>query len=62
MIDEAAKTARLMKVVDAMIAELERQGVAETLADLGFDPMPLAEAVIRAADGDVVDLSSRRDR
>jgi hypothetical protein len=62
MTDEAAKTARLMKVVEAMVAELQRQGVAETLAELGFDPMPLAEVVIKAADGDVIDLSSRRDR
>jgi hypothetical protein len=31
-----------------------RQGVVETLADLGFDPAPLAEAVIKAADGDVI--------
>jgi hypothetical protein len=29
-------------------------GVVETLADLGFDPAPLAEAVIKAADGDVI--------
>ena len=62
MTDEAAKTDRLMKVIEVMVAELERQGVAETLVGLGFDPTPLAEAVIKAADGDVVDLSSRRDR
>jgi hypothetical protein len=62
MIDETAKAARLMKVVEVMVAELERQGVAEALVDLGFDPMPLAKAVIKAADGDVIDLSSRRDR
>ncbi|SDK42743.1 hypothetical protein [Bradyrhizobium ottawaense] len=62
MNDEAAKAARLMKVVEVMVAELQRQGVAEALADLGFDPTPLAESVIKAADGDVIDLSSRRDR
>jgi hypothetical protein len=62
MTDETAKAARLMKVVEVMVAELDRQGVAETLADLGFDPTPLAEAVIKAADGDVIDLTSRRDR
>jgi hypothetical protein len=49
MIDETAKAARLMKVVEVIVAEMERQGVAEALADLGFDPMPLAEAVIRMA-------------
>ena len=62
MNDEAAKAARLMKVVEVMVAELQRQGVAEALADLGFDPTPLAEAVIKAADGDVIDLSSHRYR
>jgi hypothetical protein len=60
--DETAETARLMKVVDEIIVELERQGVAEAMANLGFDPMALARAVIKAADGDVIDLDSRRDR
>ena len=52
MTDETVKTARLMKVVEVMVAELARQGVAETLADLSFDPMALAKVVIKAADGD----------
>ena len=51
-----------MKVVEVMVAELARQGVAETLADLDFDPMALAKVVIKAADGDVIDLNSRRDQ
>ena len=51
-----------MKVVEVMIAELHRQGVAGVLADLDFDPMPLAEAVIKPADGDVIDFGSRRGR
>ncbi|WP_396604868.1 hypothetical protein ACFLEY_22380 [Bradyrhizobium sp. YCK136] len=54
MTDSAAETARLMKVTEAIVAELQRQGVAEAVADLGFDPTPMARAVIRAADGDVV--------
>jgi hypothetical protein len=54
MTDETVTTARLMKVVEAVVAELDRQGVAEALADLGFDPMELARAVIKAADGDVI--------
>ena len=62
MIDKTSETARLMKVVEVMVAELARQGVAETLADLDFDPMALAKVVIKAADGDVIDLNSRRDR
>ena len=62
MTGETAKAARLMKVVEVMAAELERQGVIDTLADLGFDPMALAKVVIKAADGDVIDLNSRRDQ
>jgi hypothetical protein len=34
MTDETAKTARLIKVMDEIIKELERQGVAEVLANL----------------------------
>ena len=54
MSDATAETARLMKVVDAIVRELDRQGVAEALADLGFDPMELARVVVRAADGEVI--------
>jgi hypothetical protein len=50
---EAAELARLWRVTDAVVAELERQGVAEVLANLGFDPTEMAKAVIKA-DGDVV--------
>jgi hypothetical protein len=52
--DETAKIARLMRVTDAVIEELERQGVTEVVADLGFDPMRMAKAVISAADSDVI--------
>jgi hypothetical protein len=62
MNDETARTARLMNVAEAAVAEFDRQGVAEALANLGFDPVALARVVIKAADGDVIDLSSRRDR
>jgi hypothetical protein len=62
MNDEAAKTARLMNVAEAAVEVFDRQGVAEAMANLCFDPMALARAVIKAADGDVIDLSSRRDR
>jgi Holliday junction resolvasome RuvABC DNA-binding subunit len=54
MTDEIANTARLMKVAEAVVHELDRQGVAEALAALGFDPMEMAEAVVKAAEGDVV--------
>jgi hypothetical protein len=36
------------------VAELERQGVAEVLANLRFDPTEMAKVIIKAADGDVV--------
>ena len=45
MADEIANTARLMKVAEAVVDELDRQGVAEALASLGFDPMEMAKAV-----------------
>ena len=54
MTDCVADAARLMKVTEAIVFELNRQGVAEALADLGFDTTALARAVIRAADGDVI--------
>lgn len=60
MSETAAEMARLMKVAEAIVAELERQGVTDAVANLGFDPMPMAKAVIRAADGDVVDFPGPR--
>jgi hypothetical protein len=60
MSESAAETARLMKVTDAIVAELDRQGVIEAVADLGFDPMELAKVVIRAADGEVIPLFGHR--
>jgi hypothetical protein len=54
MADTTAEMARLMKVTEAIVAELRRQGVAEAVADLDFDPLELGRVVIRAADGDVV--------
>ncbi len=54
MTDQTAEIARLMKVAEAVVEELERQGVAEALANLGFDHIEMAQAVIKAADADVV--------
>ena len=54
MNDPTAEAARLMKVAEAIVHELDRQGVAEALADLGFNVTDLAKVVIRAADGDVI--------
>jgi hypothetical protein len=59
MTDSAANAARLMKVTEAIVFELTRQGVAEALADLGFDPTAVARAAIRAADGDVIRFPAR---
>jgi sulfur carrier protein ThiS len=39
-----------------VVDELDRQGVADVLANLGFDPMEMAKVVIKAADGDVVPM------
>ena len=54
MSDMTARMARLMRVTDAVIAELDRHGVAEVMANHGFDPIQMAQAVVRAADGDVI--------
>ena len=43
-----------MKVTEAVVEELARQGVLEIMADEGFDPDHMAMAVIQAADRDVV--------
>ncbi|WP_342723467.1 hypothetical protein AAFG07_30555 [Bradyrhizobium sp. B097] len=51
---DTAETARLMKVAEAIVRELDRQGVADAVAELGFDVMEMARVVIRAADGDVI--------
>jgi hypothetical protein len=56
MTDQTAEAARLMKVAEAVVEELARQGVVEIMADEGFDPVEMARAVIKAADGDVVPL------
>jgi hypothetical protein len=56
--DSIADVARLMKVTEAIVAELQRQGEAEAVADLGFDPAPLARVAIRAADGEVIAFPS----
>ena len=56
MTDKTAEVARLMKVTEAVVEELARQGVLEIVADYGFDPIEMAKAVIKAADGDVVPI------
>ncbi|WFU57739.1 hypothetical protein QA639_09630 [Bradyrhizobium pachyrhizi] len=52
--DTQAETARLMKVAEAIVHEMNRQGVTCTLEDQAFAVMELSRAMIRAADGDVV--------
>jgi hypothetical protein len=59
MSDLTAKTARLMRATDAVMEELDRQGVAEAMAALWFDPIEMAQAVLRAADGDVIQFPGR---
>jgi hypothetical protein len=56
MKDDIATAARLMNIVAAAVEEFERQGVADVLDNLNFDPMALARVVIKAADGDVVEF------
>jgi hypothetical protein len=59
MPENIVKLARLMKVSDAVVDEIVRQGVAEVVADRGFDVTEMAKAVIKAADGDVALFPSR---
>jgi hypothetical protein len=40
-------------VAETIVAELQRQGVAEAVADLAFDPLELGRVAIQAADGAV---------
>jgi|GraSoiStandDraft_42_1057292.scaffolds.fasta_scaffold185519_2 hypothetical protein len=54
--DDSAKAARLIKVAEAVVDELHRQGFSEVLADRRFDPVEIAKAVIKAADGEVVPI------
>jgi hypothetical protein len=60
MTDQTAETARLMKVTEAVVEEIARQGVLEILAEEGFDPMEMAKVVIKAADGDVVPIRNSK--
>jgi hypothetical protein len=60
MSDDVAETARLMNVIEAIILELERQGLVEALWELKFDPTELARVAIRAADGQVIPFQKRR--
>jgi hypothetical protein len=52
--DQTAATARTMKVIEVIVEEFDRQGVADLLSEMAFDVTALAKAVLRAADGDVI--------
>jgi hypothetical protein len=56
MPDEIADNARLMNVAEAINAEFQRQGVSKMINDSGFSVFEMAEAVIRAADGVVIEF------
>ena len=56
MTEKNAEMARLLMAAEAVVEELARQGVLEIMADEGFDPVEMATAVIKAADGDVIPL------
>lgn len=56
MVDQTAAVARRMNVIDAIVSELDRQGVIDILADAAFDVAALAQVVLRAADGNVIQM------
>lgn len=59
MSDPVAETSQLLNVMDAIIAELDRQGLAEVVSDAGIDIRALAKAILKAAEGaDVVPFRS----
>jgi uncharacterized protein YaaQ len=41
-----------MKVIEAIVEEFDRRGVADLLSESAFDVTALANAVLRAADGE----------
>jgi uncharacterized protein YaaQ len=43
-----------MKVIEAIVEEFDRQGVADLLSERAFDVTALAKAALKAADGDVI--------
>ena len=54
MTEKNAEMARLLMASEAVVEELDRQGLLEAVINLGFDPDQMAMAVIKAADRDVV--------
>ena len=54
--DDSAKATRLIRVAEAVVDELQRQGFSKVLADRRFDAVEIAMAVIKAEDGDAVPL------
>ena len=54
MTEKNAEMARLLMGSEAVVEELDRQGLLEAVINLGFDPDQMAMAVIKAADRDVV--------
>jgi hypothetical protein len=54
MTEKNAEMARLLMAAEAVVEELDRQGLLEAVINLGFDRDQMAMAVIKAADRDVV--------
>jgi hypothetical protein len=54
--DDSATAARLIRVAEAVMGELHRQGFSKVLADRRFDPVEIAMAVIKAEGCDVVPI------
>jgi hypothetical protein len=52
----------VIKVAEAIVDELHRQGFDEVLVDIRFDAVALTKAVIKAADGDVVPMTRKSPR
>jgi hypothetical protein len=52
MANDNAETDRVMKVTEAVIVEMHRQGLGNACSEYGFDAVAMAKACIKVADGD----------
>jgi hypothetical protein len=59
MVDKTAAIARRMNVIEAIVKELDRQGVIDVLAQRSFDVAALAMVAEQAADGAIISSISR---
>ena len=60
--DSAREARRLIRVAEAVIGELRRQGLSAVLTDRRFDSFEIAMAVIKAEDREEEEVAIQRSR